>query len=270
MTRDNTIEKQPIPMTLIGGFLGSGKTSLLNHVLSENHGVRAAVLVNDFGTVNIDAKLVVGVEGETISLANGCICCTIRDDLVKACLGLLKLAEQPEHVFIELSGVSDPVPVLNTFMETELGAFFSLSSTIAVVDAEQFPRSHEEMPGLVRVQIAAADMVVLNKIDLVSPDELNIARKLAKKLGQGTGIIEVIHGRVPLELIFGTDPRSFKACPQNSGQEINQHISAHAFTTWSWISDALLSLPSLRSVLGSLPEGVYRAKVFLCFEELPR
>ncbi|MGB5424420.1 MAG: GTP-binding protein, partial [Desulfobacterales bacterium] len=158
-------KQKPIPVTLIGGFLGAGKTSLLNHVLSENHGVRAAVLVNDFGAVNIDAKLVVGVEGETVSLANGCICCTIRDDLIGACLGLLKRPEAPEHLLIELSGVSDPVPVLNTFMETELGALFSLSSTLAVVDAEQFPRMEREMSDLVHVQIAAADMVVINKVD---------------------------------------------------------------------------------------------------------
>jgi G3E family GTPase len=146
MQKDNP-EKghKPIPVTIIGGFLGAGKTSLLNHILSGTHGVRAAVLVNDFGAINIDAKLVVGVEGETISLANGCICCTIRDDLVGACLGLLKRPEKPEHLFIELSGVSDPVPVINTFMETELGALFSLSSTLVIVDGEQFLHLQEEI-----------------------------------------------------------------------------------------------------------------------------
>ena len=259
----------PIPVTLIGGFLGTGKTSLLNHVLSENHGVRAAVLVNDFGAVNIDAKLVVGVEGETVSLANGCICCTIRDDLVGACLGLLKRSEPPEHLLIELSGVADPVPVLNTFMETELGALFSLSSTLAVVDAEQFPRLQGEMSDLVNTQIAAADMVVINKVDLVSPDELVGIRKRVNEMGQGSGILEVSYGRVPLELIFEAGSRSFESWRQDSAQGRDKHVHGHAFTSWHWTSDRPLSLPGLRSVLGTLPEGVYRAKGILCFEELP-
>jgi len=262
-------KQKPIPVTLIGGFLGAGKTSLLNHVLSENHGVRAAVLVNDFGAVNIDAKLVVGVEGETVSLANGCICCTIRDDLIGACLGLLKRPEAPEHLLIELSGVSDPVPVLNTFMETELGALFSLSSTLAVVDAEQFPRMEREMSDLVHVQIAAADMVVINKVDRVSLDALAGIKKQVSAMGQGSGVIEVSYGRVPLELIFETDSRSFETWRQDSVQGGGKHVQAHAFSTWYWTSDRPLSLPGLRSVLGILPEGVYRAKGILCFEELP-
>ena len=273
MTTDSSIKDPPkpvpIPVTIIGGFLGSGKTSLLNHVLSENHGVRAAVLVNDFGAVNIDAKLVVGVEGETVSLANGCICCTIRDDLVGACLGLLKRSEPPEHLLIELSGVSDPVPVLNTFMETELGALFSLSSTLAVVDAEQFPRLQGEMSDLVHVQIAAADMVVINKVDLVSPDELSATRKRVSEMGEGAGIIEVSYGRVPLDLIFETVSRPFESCRQDPVLSADKRVQSNAFSTWHWTSDQPLSLPGLRSVLGTLPAGVFRAKGIICFEELP-
>ena len=264
-----TVNTVPIPVTLIGGFLGSGKTSLLNHVLSENHGVRAAVLVNDFGAVNIDARLVVGVEGETVSLANGCICCTIRDDLVKACLGLLKRAQPPEHVLIELSGVSDPVPVLNTFMETELEMLFSLSSTLAVVDAEQFSDVQGTMSELVHVQIAAADMVVINKIDLVPPDELSATRKRVSKMGEGAGIIEVSYGRVPLELIFEPVSRPFESCRQDPVLNADKRVQSNAFSTWHWTSDQPLSLPGLRSVLGTLPAGVFRAKGLICFEELP-
>lgn len=257
--------KAPIPVTLIGGFLGSGKTSLLNHVLSGNHGVRAAVLVNDFGAVNIDAKLVVGVEGETISLANGCICCTIRDDLVEACLGLLQRPETPEHVLIELSGVSDPVPVLNTFMETELGALFSLSSTLAVVDAEQFSDELEIADDLVRVQIAAADLVVLNKIDLVAPNELLSIRNQIREMGSGLAIIEVSYGRVPLELVFDVITRPF----ETRGQKADAKNASQAFNTWNWTCDAPLSLHKLRQVLDTLPNGVYRAKGFIYLEELP-
>ena len=192
----------PIPVTIIGGFLGAGKTTLLNHILSEDHGVRAAVLVNDFGAINIDAKLVVGVEGETVNLANGCVCCTIRDDLVGACLDLLQRPEPPEHLLIEMSGVSDPVPVLNTFLETELAAVFFLNSILAVVDAEQLPGLEGEMGHLARAQIHAADIVALNKVDLVSPGDLADVKEQVREMAPGSKILEVSHGRVPLELIF--------------------------------------------------------------------
>ena len=98
-------------MTILSGFLGAGKTTLLNHILHGNHGLKIAALVNDFGAINIDAQLVVGVEGETVNLSNGCICCTIRGDLLKETLKLLRREDPPEYIIIETSGVSDPIAV---------------------------------------------------------------------------------------------------------------------------------------------------------------
>jgi len=255
----------PIPVTIIGGFLGAGKTTLLNHILSEDHGVRAAVLVNDFGAINIDAKLVVGVEGETVSLANGCVCCTIRDDLVGACVGLLQRPEPPEHLLIEMSGVADPIPVLNTFLETELGAVFGLSSTLAVVDTEQLPGLHGEMGDLARMQIQAADIVVLNKVDLVSAGGLADVKKQVHELAPGSRILEVTQGRVPLELVFEAASRPFEA----RHHEVVQDRGDHEFAAWHWTSDHQLSLPKLRSALKTLPDTVYRCKGIICLEELP-
>ena len=119
---------EPIPVTVIGGFLGAGKTTLLNHILSANHGRRVGVLVNDFGAINIDATLVVGVDGDTVSLANGCICCSMRDDLVGACLALLARPERPDHLIVETSGVSDPVAIANTFLSPQLHQFLELDA----------------------------------------------------------------------------------------------------------------------------------------------
>ncbi len=259
----------PIPVTLIGGFLGAGKTTLLNHVLSENHGVRAAVLVNDFGAINIDAKLVVGVEGETVSLANGCVCCTIRDDLVGACLGLLQRPEPPEHLLIEMSGVSDPVPVLNTFLETELGAVFSLNSILAVVDAEQLPGLEGEMGHLARAQIHAADIVALNKVDLVSPGDLAGVKKQVREMAPGSRIIEVTQGRVPLALVFSDGGHSSQTRSREDSRDHDEPSHDHVFSSWDWTSDRPLSLPKLRSALETLPDTVYRCKGIVYLEELP-
>jgi G3E family GTPase len=264
-------EHQPaqIPVTLIGGFLGAGKTTLLNYVLNEDHGVRAAVLVNDFGAINIDAKLVVGVEGETVSLANGCVCCTIRDDLVEACLELLQRPEPPEHLIIEMSGVADPVPVLNTFMETDLGAIFRLSSYLAVVDAEQLPGLKGEMADLARGQIRAADIVVLNKVDLVSAGDLAGVKQRVHKLVPGSRIIEVSQGQVPLELIFEAGTRTSGTGPKGDTPDSAAHSHEHPFSSWDWTNDSPLSLPKVRSALETLPDAVYRCKGILYVEELP-
>ncbi len=259
----------PIPVTLIGGFLGAGKTTLLNYVLSENHGVRAGVLVNDFGAINIDAKLVVGVEGETVNLANGCVCCTIRDDLVGACLEMLRRPEPPEHLLIEMSGVSDPVPVLNTFLETDLGAVFRLSSIMTVVDAEQLPGLRDEMGRLARTQIAAADIVVLNKVDLVGRADLAGVKRLVHEIGPGSRILEVTHGRVPLELVFADGFRSSAARPGGESPDHDHDTHGHSLSAWDWTNDLPLSLPKLRSTLETLPDSVYRCKGIVHLEELP-
>jgi G3E family GTPase len=258
-----------IPVTLIGGFLGAGKTTLLNYVLSENHGVRAGVLVNDFGAINIDAKLVVGVEGETVNLANGCVCCTIRDDLVGACIEMLQRPEPPEHLLIEMSGVSDPVPVLNTFLETELAAVFSLNSILAVADAEQLPGLEGEMGHLARLQIRAADIVVLNKMDLVSRDDLAGVKRQVHEMAPGSRIIEVSHGRVPFELVFADAYRPFRGPHRSSSRDQDGRSNGHPFATWDWSCEHALSLPKLRSALENLPDAVYRCKGIVYLEELP-
>jgi G3E family GTPase len=270
---ENTMQDRqqpaPIPVSIIGGFLGAGKTTLLNHVLSENHGVRAGVLVNDFGAINIDAKLVVGVEGETVNLANGCVCCTIRDDLMGACLGLLQRPDPPEHLLIETSGVSDPIPVLETFLQPELEALFSLSSTLVVVDAEHLPGLRGEMAHLARVQIQAADHVVVNKVDLVTSEALAKVKQRVHKIAPGSRIIEVSHGRVPLEMIF--EPNERPSGPPRDGDSRSDadHSHEHPLLTWHWTSDQPLSLPRLRSIMETLPETIYRAKGIVYLEELP-
>ncbi|MCX7549473.1 CobW family GTP-binding protein [Xanthomarina sp. F2636L] len=263
------LKQKLIPVTIIGGFLGSGKTTLLNYILSENHGVRAAVLVNDFGAINIDAKLVVGVEGETVELANGCVCCTIRDDLAGACIDLLKRPDMPEHVFIELSGVSHPIPVLNTILDIELSTPFGFNCILSIVDSEQFSLMKGNMAKLAQSQIGAADIVVFNKVDLVNQEQLTHVKNIVKKLTSGAKIVEVVQGRIPMELIL---PNSQSIPPIERVKQSKDnyiHVHGHGLATWSWTTDQQLSLHKFRSVISTLSETIYRCKGIVCLEELP-
>lgn len=264
----------PVPVTIIAGFLGSGKTTLLNHILSENHGVRAAVLVNDFGAINIDAKLVVGVEGDTISLENGCICCNIREDLFATCMMLLRRPDPPERLIIETSGVSDPVQVADTFFRPEIHRYLTMDNILSVVDAERFPAVlREEAGDLARLQVQVADIVVLNKVDLVGADGLDPVKKLVREVSPRSRMLEATYGRIPLELAlgegqWGPGARTFELSAKQT-EERGHHDHSEQFSTWHWTSDQALSLPKLRAALEALPDAVYRAKGIVHLEELP-
>ena len=267
---ENTIvinrPEAPIPVVIIGGFLGAGKTTLLNEVLTADHGVRAAVLVNDFGAINIDAELVVGVEeDDTINLANGCVCCSIRDDLMATCLMLLNRPEPPEIILIETSGISDPFQVANTFVTPDFHGAFSINCIITLVDAEQFPKLTGDMAALAVKQIEIADFLVLNKVDLVAKDQLDHIKQAVTEIAPNSRILETTYGKIPLELVFDLHQREFEYKRfMQLGDKLN-----HSFATWNWTSDKMLSLPKLKDVLENLPDTVYRAKGIVYIEELP-
>ncbi len=267
--------RKPIPATVIGGFLGAGKTTLLNHILGVDLGLRVAVLVNDFGAVNIDAALVINVNGDTIDLANGCICCNIRGDLLTACLDLLQRPDAPDALLIETSGVSDPVEVAHTLDIPALQPWLAMDGLITVVDAETLPGTLTGEPAaLARRQIEAADLVVLNKCDLVDAAARWRCRDRVQGIAPGARLLETSHGRVPVELLFGAagDSGLRSACAGHKRHDHAEHRfpgGESAFDTWHWACRRPLSLPRLKAAIQALPNSVYRAKGFLHLEELP-
>jgi len=253
----------PIPVTIIGGFLGSGKTSLLNHIINNTRGKRFAVLVNDFGEINIDAKLVVSVEGETISLSNGCVCCVIRDDLLKEVIRLFDRDPLPEHIVIESSGVARPLSVAETFFNPSVQRLVEVQNMIALLDADLVIDDQADYTDLAYSQIAVADLVVINKTDLASPRQIEDVRQKVEAIVPRARILETTFGEVPLDLIF--DDQMSKAMaglrePNNLFMPYSASPAHGEFATWTFRSQAEWSFNALQRAVEHLPKGIYRAK----------
>lgn len=259
-------ETAPLPVSLVGGFLGAGKTTLLNGVLSAQHDKRIAVLVNDFGRVNIDSQLVVSVEDEVIDLANGCICCSLRGDLLEACLKLLERPDPPEAFLVETSGVSDLGDVVRAFDQPQVQGRLRLDAVMVVADCETLDQSlGGRLGALLSQQLAAADLVILNKCDLVGPEGLRKARSAIDAVAPGIAVLATRFGILPEGLAMATDLTR----PRRPSRLTGHQAAGHGMVSFHWTSDRPLSLPKLRRVLEQLPPEVYRAKGFVYLEELP-
>jgi G3E family GTPase len=165
-------KSSPIPVTVLTGYLGAGKTTLLNRVLTENHGKKYAVIVNEFGEIGIDNDLVVGADEEVFEMNNGCICCTVRGDLIRIIGGLLKRRDKFDAILVETTGLADPAPVAQTFFtDDDIKKKTKLDSIVTVVDAKHVEQRLADS-GEAKEQIAFADIVLLNKTDLVSAEDL--------------------------------------------------------------------------------------------------
>ncbi len=271
----------PVPVTILTGFLGAGKTTLINHILNGDHGLRVAILVNDFGALNIDADLITRVDSDVINLANGCVCCTIRDDLVDATLTALNRPEKPEYVLLEASGVANPASIAQTFHNPGLDELLQLESILCVVDAEQVFAAPELME-LKIFQMACADLVILNKVDLVDRDQISKITAWLDERFSRYRLVEAEHGDVPLPVLlavgrFGPTRGEAAAVRRPAVRlEPDAHLRAGGeelsarFDTWCYETHRPLSLEALRAAASNLSPSIYRAKGVVCSTEAPR
>ncbi len=257
-----------MPLTVIGGFLGAGKTTLLNHWLRDARGRRLAVLVNDFGALNIDAALVAQSGADTIALSNGCVCCSIGDDLSAALIRVIETAPPFDAVVIEASGVSDPWKIAQV---GRADPALSLNAVIVLVDAAAVREQATDLAladSLAR-QVRAADLLVLNKTDLVGTPELQRVHAWLDQVAPDTPRHETVNARVPAILRDG--PR---LATDQTLQDSIHHAAHHddhgtQFETWIARPGNPLCADMLRTALRAMPRGVLRMKGWLRVDEAP-
>lgn len=301
--------KQGLPVTIITGFLGSGKTTLLNHILNNQQGLKTAVLVNEFGEIGIDNELIVSTGENMVELSNGCICCTINNDLVDAVYKVLEREEKLDYLVVETTGLADPLPVALTFLGSELRDLTRLDSIITVVDAANYSLDLFNSQAAYS-QIAYGDVIVLNKADLVDEATLTELERKINEVKEGSRILRTTRSQVPLPLILSVglfeSDKYFETAADNHdhhdhdhstcGHDHHDHDHDHStcghdhhdhdhdhhdhhhsdhlendgFTSISFQSDKPFAIRKFQHFLDNqLPTGVFRAKGIMWFDESP-
>lgn len=248
------------PLTLLTGFLGAGKTTLLNRILTRHHGRRIAVIVNEFGETGIDGALVEGAEGGVVELANGCLCCATRGMLLKSVHAVLEADPAPEAILVETSGLADPFPVLSELSHSSLVERVEVDGVITVVDAENFDRNLESAEAAFQ-QLLAADLLLVNKADLVDPEILGLIARGVRVINSGAGLLNCIKGDVPLPVLLGH--RDVTA-PASGKTHDHSHDHGHDdFESVTLVPPGELDRARLARWLEELAVNVFRTKGFV-------
>lgn len=244
----------PVPILLVAGFLGAGKTTVVNHLLTHAEGRRIAAVVNDFGAINIDAELIAGASDGVVSLSNGCICCSLEGDLLRTLATLLRRDPRPEFIVIETSGVADPSDIVRNLMDPVVWREAPLETVLCVADATTPAATLSD--ALLRSQLRTADVVALSKMDLVDVAARAKMRDAVRALHPRAVVVDAVHGEVPAELLFPMDveraPKPREVAPRRP--------VADRFETLTWTSQQPVSLPRLQQAIGRLAPRLARAK----------
>ena len=270
-----SLPKSGMPVTIITGFLGSGKTTLLNQILQNKDNLKIAVLVNEFGDINIDEQLLISVESDMVELDNGCICCTINDSLVDAVYRVLERESKVDYLVIETTGLADPLPIILTFLSTELKFLTRLDAVITVVDAAAFDTKHFDSEAALS-QIRYGDMVILNKIDLANEEKIAFLEAFISEIKPGFRILQSEYGRVPLPLILDiglNQKNNYKNQIYQFRRDksaFNNHLEKDGFNFVSYMSDRPFKIEQFQHFLTQqLSNNIFRAKGILWFQESP-
>lgn len=258
----------PIPVTIVGGYLGAGKTTLINALLAGGHGLRLAVLVNDFGAVNIDAGLIARHDGETVALTNGCICCSIAGDLGTALRSMAAAEPRPDRIVVEASGVADPGRTANYAhgwpeLRPDRVVVLADSETVQRRAADRF------VGDTVLRQLAAADLVVQTKTDLVSEAQRQTVRDWLLTQARDARILQGAMGQIPPDLLADSPhsaPRA-KAPSADVVRPEDGHAAVHAAFTWT--TDGAVDRAAFMTLLRELAPDILRAKGWLRFRDCP-